>query len=71
MRIIKCGGMLVLFVSVGLWAQNVPAVAIENKLDTPQVHVYVATLPPNTPRTIADRSRNQSRIGKFISIPAL
>ena len=49
MRIIKCFGMLVLLVSVGLWAQNAPAVAIDNKLDTPQVRVYVATLPPNTP----------------------
>jgi hypothetical protein len=48
MRIIKCCGMLALFVAVGL-AQNAPAVAIDNKLDTPQVHVYVATLPPNTP----------------------
>jgi hypothetical protein len=49
MRIIKCFGMLVLLVSVGLWAQNAPAVAIDNKLDTPQVRVYIATLPPNTP----------------------
>ena len=49
MRIIKCFGMLVLLASVGLWAQNAPAVAIDNKLDTPQVRVYVATLPPNTP----------------------
>jgi hypothetical protein len=41
--------MLVLWVSLGLWAQNAPTVAIDNKLDTPQVRVYIATLPPNTP----------------------
>jgi hypothetical protein len=40
--------MLALLVGVGLWAQN-PAAAIDNKLDTPQVRVYVATLLPNAP----------------------
>ena len=48
MRITKCCGMLALLVGVCLWAQN-PPVAIDNKLDTPQVRVYVATLRPNTP----------------------
>src|SRR5258708_34899489 len=43
----RCG-TLALFVAVGLWAQNPPA-AIENKLDTPQARVYVATLLPHTP----------------------
>ena len=33
-----------------LVAQNAPGTAaITNKLDTPQVHAYVATLPPHTP----------------------
>src|ERR1700688_4918585 len=50
MRITKYCGMLALLAGVSLWAQNPPgAAAIENKLDTPQVRVYVATLPPNTP----------------------
>src|SRR5580765_6532522 len=48
MQITKCCGMLALLVGVCLWAQN-PPVAIDNKLDTPQVRVYVATLPRNTP----------------------
>ena len=48
MRIIKCCGMLALLVGVRVWAQN-PAAAIDNKLDTPQVRVYVATLLPHTP----------------------
>lgn len=35
---------------IPLTAQNPPgAAAITNKLDTPQVRVYVATLPPHTP----------------------
>jgi hypothetical protein len=42
--------VLALPMAVGLWAQNPPgAAAIENKLDTPQARVYVATLPPHTP----------------------
>jgi hypothetical protein len=53
MRIIKCCGMLALLVVARLWAQN-PAAAIDNKLDTPQVRVYVATLLPHTP--VASRS---------------
>ena len=36
--------------AVGLWAQNPPGRAvIENKFDTPEVHVYIATLQPHTP----------------------
>ena len=53
MRIIKCYGTLALLVGVRVWAQN-PAAAIDNKLDTPQVRVYVATLLPHTP--VASRS---------------
>ena len=53
MRIIKCCGMLAVLVGVRVWAQN-PAAAIDNKLDTPQVRVYVATLLPHTP--VASRS---------------
>jgi len=45
--------MLAVLVGVRLWAQN-PAAAIDNKLDTPQVRVYVATLLPHTP--VASRS---------------
>jgi hypothetical protein len=42
--------LLALFAAVTLWAQNPPAAAaIDNKLDTPQAHVYVATLLPHTP----------------------
>jgi hypothetical protein len=48
MRITKCCGIPALLVGVSLWAQNPPA-AIDNKLDTPQVRVYVATLFPKTP----------------------
>jgi hypothetical protein len=50
MRITKCCGVFAFVAGVTVWAQNSPgAAAIENKLDTPQVRVYVATLPPNTP----------------------
>ena len=36
--------------AVRIRAQNPPgAAAIDNKLDTPQVRVYIATLPPHTP----------------------
>ncbi len=46
MRIIQ----LALLTVVGLWAQNPPgAAAIDNKLDTAQVRVYIATLSPHTP----------------------
>jgi len=46
MRIVQ----LALLTAVGLWAQNPPgAAAIDNKLDTPQARVYVATLSPHTP----------------------
>jgi hypothetical protein len=45
----RCG-MLALFAVVRLWAQNPPgAAAIDNKLDTPQARVYIATLLPHTP----------------------
>jgi hypothetical protein len=41
---------LALLITVSLWAQNPPgAASIDNKFDTPQVHVYVATLLPHTP----------------------
>ena len=41
---------LALLIAVSLRAQNPPgAAAIDNKLDTPQVRVYVATLSPHTP----------------------
>jgi hypothetical protein len=50
MRITKCCGTLALLTGVSLWAQNPPgAAAIDNKFDTPQVHVYVATLASHTP----------------------
>jgi hypothetical protein len=50
MRIAPRLAMLVLLAAVSLWAQNPPgAAAIDNKLDTPQVRVYVATLAPHTP----------------------
>ena len=43
-------GLLVLAGTAGLAAQNVPApAAIEQKLDTPQTRVIVATLQPHTP----------------------
>ena len=48
MWITRYCGILALLAGVGLWAQK-PPVAINNKLDTPQVRVYVATLLPNTP----------------------
>lgn len=50
MRIIQCCATLVLFVAMSLWGQS-PAsgVSIDNKFDTPQVHVYVATLLPHIP----------------------
>jgi hypothetical protein len=36
--------------AASVWAQNPPgAAAIDNKLDTPQVRVYIATLAPHTP----------------------
>lgn len=42
--------MLAFLIAAGLWAQNPPgAAAIDNKLDTPQARVYVATLAPHTP----------------------
>jgi hypothetical protein len=41
---------LLAFLAAGLSAQNPPgAAAIENKFDTPQARVYIATLPPHTP----------------------
>jgi uncharacterized RmlC-like cupin family protein len=50
MRIARCCGILAFVTGVGVWAQKSPGAAVvENKLDTPQVRVYVATLPPNTP----------------------
>jgi hypothetical protein len=42
--------MLAFLAGVTALAQNLPGTAaIDNKLDTPQARVYVATLPPNTP----------------------
>ena len=50
MRIAKCRGILGFLVGVTLRAQNPSdTAAIDNKFDTPQVRVYVATLLPNTP----------------------
>jgi hypothetical protein len=50
MRITKYCGVLVLLAGVSLRGQNPPgAAAIENKFDTAQVHVFVATLAPHTP----------------------
>ena len=50
MRITPRSTRLALLAAVSLRAQNPPgSAAIDNKLDTPQVHVYVATLPPHTP----------------------
>jgi hypothetical protein len=50
MRITQCLRMLALLAGASLRAQNPPgAAAIENKLDTAQVRVYVATLQPHTP----------------------
>jgi len=50
MRITNCFRMLALLAGVSVSAQNPPGSAvIENKLDTPQARVYVATLPPHTP----------------------
>ena len=50
MRITNCLPMLALLAGVSLWAQNPSgAAAIDNRLDTPQARVFVATLPPNTP----------------------
>src|SRR5471030_2026998 len=41
---------LALLLAAGLQAQHAPApAAIDNKLDTPQARVYVATLLPHTP----------------------
>jgi hypothetical protein len=47
-----CGlpALFLLASAASLWAQNPPgAAAIDNKLDTPQVRVYIATLAPHTP----------------------
>ena len=49
MRATKYCRMPAFLVGLSLWAQNPPAAAIDNKLDTPQVRVYVATLLPHTP----------------------
>jgi len=44
------GSIVVAFAGASLSAQNTPARAsIAEKLDTPQAHVYVATLQPHTP----------------------
>jgi len=41
---------LAMLLTTSLWAQSPPAaVSIAEKLDTPQAHVYVATLVPHTP----------------------
>src|SRR5271165_385094 len=50
MRITKYRATLALLSLLNLQAQNPPGAAtIDNKLDTPQVRVYVATLAPHTP----------------------
>jgi hypothetical protein len=50
MRITQRCAMLALLAAAGLRSQNPPgAAAIDNKLDTPQARVYVATLQPHTP----------------------
>ena len=52
-----CGlpALFLLASAASLWAQNPPgAAAIDNKLDTPQVRVIVATLQPHTPANAKD-----------------
>ena len=50
MRIMQRCPIYAVFVIISLRAQNPPgAAAIDNKLDTPQARVYVATLLPHTP----------------------
>jgi hypothetical protein len=50
MRITQRCATLAPLIAVSLWAQNPPgAAAIDQKLDTPQVRVYVATLLSHTP----------------------
>jgi hypothetical protein len=50
MRITQCCAMSALFATLSLQAQNPPgAAAIDNRFDTPQVRVYIATLSPHTP----------------------
>ncbi len=50
MRITQHCAILTFVAAAGVGAQNPPAAAaIDNKADTPQVHVYVATLLPHTP----------------------
>jgi len=49
-RIMRIAGLIALSTPVLLAAQNAPAPAvIAQRLDTPQVRVYVATLQPHTP----------------------
>jgi hypothetical protein len=50
MRSTQCGAMLTSLVAVSLCAQDPPGGAtIDNKFDTPQTRVFVATLLPQTP----------------------
>jgi hypothetical protein len=49
MRTTKYCRISALLAGLSLWAQNPPGAAVDNKFDTPQVHVYVATLLPHTP----------------------
>jgi len=50
MRIPQCCAMSALFAMLTLQAQNPPgAAAIDNRFDTPQVRVYIATLSPHVP----------------------
>ena len=50
MRITQYLAAPALLIAISVWAQNPPgAAAIDNKLDTAQVRVYVATLAPHTP----------------------
>jgi len=50
MQSIQCCAVFTLFVAISLGAQNPPgAPAIDNKFDTAQARVFVATLLPHTP----------------------
>ena len=62
MRPAHVAAVFILFASAMLHAQNAPApAAIAQRLDTPQVRVYVATLQPHTP-SIARNGHATNRV---------